>query len=232
MGGRRALRIGIIDSGVNPTHPAVGAVAGGCDLRWDEGRVVRGDDYRDLLGHGTAVAATIRSHLPDADLVAIRIFRRRLVAHAETLAAAIDWATGERLDVVNLSLGMANRGRRALLEGVVARAVEAGVVLVAAAHANGGPSLPGALGGVVGVLADSRLPRGRYRIEAGNERKEALFYASPWAHEIPGLPRERNFHGLSLAVANLSGIIGRAIERHRPDGLPALLGILAARASD
>ena len=54
----RPVRVAVIDSGVNPTHPHVGGVAGGTAIAADGSS---GDDYIDRLGHGTAVAAALRS---------------------------------------------------------------------------------------------------------------------------------------------------------------------------
>ena len=59
------LRIGIVDSGVNPWHSHVGGHVTGCRIYADEaGRIVEDDDFRDHLGHGTAVAGVIRESLP------------------------------------------------------------------------------------------------------------------------------------------------------------------------
>ena len=54
----RGVRVAVIDSGVNTTHPHVGEVAGGIAI--DEQGIERAD-YLDRLGHGTAVTAAIRA---------------------------------------------------------------------------------------------------------------------------------------------------------------------------
>jgi hypothetical protein len=40
-----------------------------------------------------------------------------------------------------------------------------------------------------------------------------VFHTSGFAREIPGVPPERNLHGVSLAVANMTGLVARALER-------------------
>jgi hypothetical protein len=70
--------VGIVDSGINARDPQVVAVEGGVGIRVRDGRVERDSSWEDLLGHGTAVAATIREHAPSASLVSIRVFHRRL----------------------------------------------------------------------------------------------------------------------------------------------------------
>ena len=54
----QGVRIVIVDSGVHPSHPHVGGVAGGVSVS-ASGEL--GTDYLDRLGHGTAVTAAIRS---------------------------------------------------------------------------------------------------------------------------------------------------------------------------
>ncbi len=69
------------------------------------------------------------------------------------VAQALDWMVGEKVQVVNLSLGSASD---AVLSAVVSKSLGAGVVLVAAAG-NGGPTAapayPAAYPGVIAVTA-------------------------------------------------------------------------------
>ena len=53
---------------------------------------------------------------------------------------------------------------------------------------------------VVAVREDRELDADTIRYEDG------VFVASTWARELPGLPKERNFHGVSLAVAHVTGM--------------------------
>ena len=194
------VRVGIADSGINPHHRHVGGVAGGVGLRFRDGVVEADDAWQDMLGHGTAAAATIRHHAPSAELYSIRIFRRRLETHVDTLLGAIEWASSETLDLLNLSLGCTEEARAPDFAAACARAHEMGLVIVAAHALSGEPSLPGRLAGVITVRADHELEADAIRYENG------VFVASSWARELPGLPKERNFHGVSLAVAHVTGM--------------------------
>ena len=102
--------------------------------------------------------------------------------------------------------------------------------VVAAAEADGEPSLPGCLSVAIGVKSDPALPPNGHR--CADEERETIFLASPWAREIPGLPRENNFHGSSLAVANLTGLTARVLELHQPKSLTELREILRAAAGE
>jgi len=194
------IRVGVADSGINPHHRQVGGVAGGVGLRFSDGVVAVDDDWEDMLGHGTAAAATIRAHAPNAELYSIRIFRRRLKTHVDTLLRAIEWASSETLDLLNLSLGCTEQGRAPEFAAACARAHEVGLVIVAAHELSGKPSLPGRLDGVIAVRENHELEADAIRYENG------VFIASSWARELPGLPKERNFHGVSLAVAHVTGM--------------------------
>lgn len=194
------VRVGVADSGINPHHRHVGHVSGGVGLRLQDRVVEADDDWEDKIGHGTAAAATIHAHAPSAELYSIRIFRRRLETHVDTLLRAIEWASSETLDLLNLSLGCTEEARAPDFAAACARAHEAGLVIVAAHELSGQPSLPGRLDGVIAVRADPGLEADAIRYENG------VFIASSWARELPGLPKERNFHGVSLAVAHVTGM--------------------------
>lgn len=203
----RLVTVGVVDSGIHPGHRHVGAVAGGVGIRTVDGEVVTDDQWDDLLGHGTAVAATIRRHAPEAALYAIRIFRRRLVARAEALLRAIDWASERHLAVLNLSLGTPEERFRPAFTEACARAREAGTIVVAAAEAGDGPALPGGLDGVVAVRPDEALDEDELRWHEG------VFRACAWARRLEPLARERNVHGASLAVAHVTGMAASLLER-------------------
>ena len=194
----RPVRVGIVDSGINARDPQVVAVEGGVGIRFRDGRVERDSSWEDLLGHGTAVAATIRGYAPAASLLSIRVFHRTLEAHFEAVLDAIEWGVEQRLDLLNLSLGCANQERDEAFDSACARAMERGVAVVSAAGTSGRSAF-------FAVAADYALEREAIRFEGG------LFHASPWARQRGVLPREKNFHGTSFAVAHVTGIAARLV---------------------
>jgi hypothetical protein len=191
------MKIAIIDSGIHAGHAHVGEVAGRVSLT--------GNDWADRLGHGTAVAGAIREKAPDAELYAVKVFDTRLSASIDVLIRAIEWCIEHRMDAINLSLGTANQAHRARFEALIGTAP----LIVSAAHL-----LPGSLPGVIGVEPDEDCPREEYRYRDG------IFYASPYPRSIPGVPRERNLHGVSFAVANVTGFVARL---HVPPKREALI---------
>ncbi|MBC7896602.1 MAG: S8 family serine peptidase [Cytophagaceae bacterium] len=203
------LRIAIVDSGIAPGHPHVGSVEGGVSLV-GENR----DDTSDRLGHGTAVAAAVREKLPAATLVPIRVLDAQLATSARILAEAITWAVNDGARLINLSLGTTNAVHMPLFESALALARERGALVVSASGDGLVCWYPGSLPGVVGVTADADCPRFAIAVRQG-----ALgpgLAASPWPRPIPGVVTERNLSGVSFAVANATGLLGRLLAT-RPD---------------
>ena len=204
----RGVKVGIIDSGVNPAHPHVGGVAGG--VRITSSEADSPNDYLDYIGHGTAVAGAIREKAADAQLYAVKVFDRALTTNIDAIINAIDWCVENEMDVINLSLGTTNETHRAVIESAVARAAEKRTVLVAAYEMLGKPSLPGCLPSVIGVELDWEISRDCYDVKSLDDKP--VFIASAYPRDIPGVPPERNLKGISFAVANVTGFVARARE--------------------
>lgn len=217
----QGVRVAIIDSGVYAAHPHVQGVEGGVAILSDGSR---DEDFVDRLGHGTAVAAAIREKAPGAALVAIKVFSRVLSTNVSTLIAGIDEATERGAAIINLSLGTRNPTNRPALEAAIKRATDRGACVVAA-DADGS-WLPGLIDGVIPVTLDWGCPRDEYRVRlAGNRLCVA---ASGYPRDIPSVPRERNYKGISFAVANASGFLARAYEAAPGAKMSQLLTIMAA----
>ena len=205
----RGVRIAIVDSGVYEAHPHVQRIAGGIGI--DE-RGGEREDYVDRLGHGTAVAAAIREKAPEADLWAVKVFDRELKTTGEALAAGIEWAAARGARLINLSLGTTNPAHEARLARALAAARAARAIVVAAAPADGARWLPGGMAGVIAVELDASMPRDACSlIDAAGSAPRAR--ASGYPRPIPGVPPERNLQGVSFAVANVTGLLARALEQ-------------------
>ena len=206
----RGVRVAVIDSGVHPSHPHVGAVAAGASI--DAAGAI-GADTVDRLGHGTAVSAAIRDKAPEVEIVPVRVFHGELRATADALEAAIAWAVSAGVHVINLSLGTANPAHEARLAAALALANTAGVCLVAAGPQEGTRWLPGSLPGAVAVQLDWACPRDEARITAAGAGPDIIVAASGYPRPIPGVPPERNLKGVSFAVANATGLLALHLSR-------------------
>lgn len=187
------MKIAIIDSGIHPGHPHVGEIAGSVEITLTG----EGQDAIDRLGHGTAVAGAIREKAPDAELYAVKVFDRKLSANISVILRALEWCRDRRIDLVNMSLGTENPAHR----NAFLRILGNDLLVVSAANA-----LPGNLPDVIGVAPDPDCPRDVFRHHDG------VFHASPYPRPIPGVPVSRNLQGTSFAVANMTGLVSRALK--------------------
>ena len=204
----RGVRVAVVDSGIHDTHPHVQGISGGASFG------LAGEasgDLVDRLGHGTAVAAAIRDHAPDVELLAVKVFDRTLATTGQALVEAILWSASEHALLINLSLGTTNADHEVALAAAVRDASHRGSIVVAAAPQEAHRWLPGALEGVIGVELNWECDRDTCvvsQLPDGNLR----FRASGYPRPIPGVPPSSNFRGPSFAVANATGLLALILE--------------------
>ncbi|VAX08270.1 hypothetical protein MNBD_ALPHA03-2135 [hydrothermal vent metagenome] len=112
----------------------------------------------DALGHGTAVCNVILHYAPKIALYNAQVFDGRGVTTATSVAAAIDWLVQEKVSMINLSLGL--REDREILKIACAKAVAAGIILIAASPAQGKATYPSAYPGIIRATGDARCAVG------------------------------------------------------------------------
>jgi hypothetical protein len=169
-------------------------------------------DFVDRIGHGTAITAVIREKAPHAEIYAVKVFDRALRTEAQALMAALDWAIGREIPLVNLSLGTTVSAHEEALRDRVERAAAKGVLVVCALVAADGSSyLPGRLPQVLAVELDWHCPREVVRPALRSDGRW-ICRASGYPRPIPGVPPERNLKGLSFAVANVTGCLARLLD--------------------
>ena len=84
--------------------------------------------------------------------------------------------------------------------------------------------LPGCLPGVVQVQVDWDCPR--EHVQVARVDGEVVFRASGFARPIPGVDPRHNLHGVSFAVANVSGLLARALSVAPPSAVRDPIGRL------
>jgi subtilisin family serine protease len=210
------IDIAIIDSGVNPWHSHVQGVAGGVSFHVDEsGEVAASDDYRDPLGHGTAIAGVIREKVPDGRLHAVRIFHESLEAPMSLLIAALEWAVEEQAKMIHLSLGTEREEFRPELERICRVASEKDMVIVAAARGPDDRVYPGAFETVIGVYWDRACVDDSLVYHPG---RSVEFGACGRPLALPGMPEEDNFRGSSFAAARVTGLAADLLAKNPTQG--------------
>ncbi len=182
------VTVAIIDSGVEPDHPAVGGrlvasykIEAPADPD-EEPPVLEDADPIDTVGHGTACAGIIHAIAPGADLVSIRVLGPDNRGKGIVFAAGLAFAIEQRYPVVNLSLSSKSEALYGTFHDLVDQAYFAGMLLVSAANNLPGASYPSLFSSVVSVAAHD--------------------VADPWTYfHNPAPPVEFGAYGLDVPVA-------------------------------
>ena len=200
----------MIDSGIEASHPAVGAVAGSVVISPDadapDGYRVEDTEPVDLYGHGTACAGIIRALAPEVELYSVRVLGERLTGRARCFAAGVDWALEHGMGVVNLSLSTTNEDWLVAFYDLADRAQHRGVMLVSALSNEPKVSIPSEFASVFSVAAT-----------AATDREEF--------HANPAPPAEWGAPGVDVEVAWLDG--GTVTATGNSFAAPVIAGHLA-----
>lgn len=192
-----AVTLGLLDSGIS-AHQRPYVVAGEAFT----GAVQT--SYLDDLGHGSTLAQVMIDQLPQARLAVAKIFDRQLSTHADQTVAGLNWLVEQGAQVINLSFGL--RLDRPRLAQACQRALDAGVILVAASPAMGKAVYPASYPGVISVTGDARCQAGEH---SWRPSRQADFGACVRA----GHPR---VIGASVATAYITAQVGRYFQLHTP----------------
>jgi subtilisin family serine protease len=210
----RGVRVAIVDSGVDASHPRVGSVAGGVVVEADDSapggvRVVE-TPHEDLYGHGTACAGIIRGLAPECEIYSVRVLGARLSGRGTVFAAGLDWAIDAGMQVVNLSLSTGRATYFGMFHRLADRAYFAGTTIVAAINNVPLPSFPAQFASVISVAA--------------RDGDEGLAYnpAPPVEFGAPGVGVEIAWKdggtlratGNSFACPYVAGLVARLLAKH------------------
>ena len=206
------LRIAVIDTGIDPAHPALPPISGGVRLSLStEGDVLLGDDHADMNGHGTACAGVAcRGLTSRLSLLAIRVVDDDATSTIRLIEAAIAWAVEHGARVINVSLGAPVWGEdaRARLQATCADARRRGTIVVAAAGPEGTRALPASLEEVLSV-GSAVCPEGAHYVA---DEEGVDFLAHGDLQRIPWLRGETVLgKGTSLAAAHVTNAVCRAL---------------------
>ena len=152
----RGVTVAVLDSGIEPDHPAIGGkLVRRMAVTLDQGepRCVEAPGEGDLVGHGTACAGIIHALAPEAELISVRVLGAENRGKGSVFAAGLDWVIDSGASVVNLSLSSRSEDYHGILHELVDRAYFANVLFVCAANNVSGPSYPSLFSSVTSVAA-------------------------------------------------------------------------------
>ena len=223
-------RVGLIDGGVQTTHPALR----NADIRrWGcDGKAVASP-------HGTAVASLLVGQdrpfigaLPGATLFAADVYCGEPVGgSAERIAQALGWMAKERVPVVNVSLvGPANRW----LEQAVMALTRRGHVVVAAVGNDGPaapPLYPASYADAVGVTAVNS----RRRVLPEAAQGPQVQFAAPGMDLAAASPSGASYasvRGTSFAAPLVAASLAAQLDEPDPQAARLAVQALAHQAVD
>jgi subtilisin family serine protease len=221
----RGVKVAVLDSGIDGTHPLVGEVHGAVAVEaiteppdTQPGgeprpgvRFVVGP-HEDLVGHGTACAGIIRSLAPEAEIYSVRVLGANLKGRGSLFHAGLQWAIDAGMDVLNLSLSSKSDQWYAALHQVADRAYFAGTVMVCAANNMPGPTYPSQYASVVsvaarpGVDAESLTYNVHPPVEFG---ARGIDIEVPWTGGVTITAT-----GNSFATPHVAGMVARILSKH------------------
>ncbi|HHW37494.1 MAG TPA: S8 family serine peptidase [Bacillales bacterium] len=204
----KGVRIAVIDSGINPYHSHVNGVKGGIQIRVNrEQNIEYHHDYRDRLGHGTAVAAAIRGIAKDASLYGVKIFDDKLMAYPSVLAEAIEWSIENDVQIIHLSLGLTKDHAR--IKAACKAATENNITIVAAIDREREMIYPGVYPDVFRVQS-GEVSRGEWAFQT-----DGSFIACGFPRELQGPTQLYNIHGHSFAAAHFTAYLALLLEENQ-----------------
>jgi subtilisin family serine protease len=203
------VRVAVIDSGVDPGHPAVEGVARSVKVNreGDDYTVVDDADRLDMVGHGTACAGIIRSIAPKVEIVSVRVLGADNKSSGVAFAHALDWVIRQGIQIANLSLSSRSEELHETFHELVDRAYFGNCLLVcSASNTPGQPSYPSLFSSVVSV-ASHDIP-------------------SPWTFFYnPRPPVEFGAWGVNVPVAWQGG--GKVLASGNSFAAPHITGLAA-----
>ncbi|MBU4284095.1 MAG: S8 family peptidase [Nanoarchaeota archaeon] len=206
------IKIAVIDTGVDYNHNEVSR-----NFTRNKGYnfIKDNDSPFDDYGHGTHVAGIAAGKncgvAPDATLYAVKVLDSDGSGSDATVAAGIEWALLNNIDVANMSLGSPVASRA--LEDMCRIAWQKGLLLVAAAGNDGyGPEYPAAFGDY--VIAVAAVDRDNKHADFSNIW-ETNDISAPGVGIYSCYPGGgyRVWDGTSMATPHVSGALGLMISK-------------------
>jgi subtilisin family serine protease len=149
----KGVRVCILDSGVDASHPRVGELESAVviTLGEDEEVVASEDTEGDVSGHGTACAGIVRALAPECSLASVRVLGANFAGSGAVLLAGLRYAVEQGFDVINMSLSTTKKPFAAVLHELADSAYFRRSVLVASAHNMPVESYPWRFSSVISV---------------------------------------------------------------------------------
>ncbi len=133
----QGVRVAVIDSGVESSHPSLGGITLADDVaivQQDDGLILEPGEGRDVFGHGTAVAWSVLQTAPECEIGSFRVLDGRNLSKSHAVCRAALLAIERGYHIINCSIGAGIKEQVLMYKDWVDRAYLAGVHVVAACN--------------------------------------------------------------------------------------------------
>lgn len=242
----KGVKIAILDTGVDRTHPDLKIAGGACFLTYCP------NSFQDDNGHGTHVAGIIGAQnnsigivgvVPDAEIYALKVLDYDGIGLTSKVIEGIEWAIEHDIDIINLSLSSPSPDYA--LKVILDKAYNEGMLIVSAAGNNGTPSgaentveYPAKYASVIGVAS---LTEANVRHESSATGQEVEISA-PGVKIFSTIPKSADHDGYvdgytwmtgtSMAAPFVTGILAQYKQQYPSKTNVELRNMLAAHAVD
>ncbi|HUG65622.1 MAG TPA: S8 family serine peptidase [Gaiellaceae bacterium] len=226
-----SVRVCILDSGVDPTHPLVGALESAfvVSIGDDEEVVAEEDTEGDVSGHGTACAGIVRRLAPQAKISSVRVLGPGFTGSGAVLLGGLRYAIEQGFDVINMSLSTTKKPFASILHELADSAYFRRTVLVASAHNMPVESYPWRFSSVISVGSHEEPDPLDFFY---NPSPPVEFFGRGVNVEVPWLGgRTLTVSGNSFATPHMSSICALILSKHpelTPFQLKSVLYLTAA----
>jgi subtilisin family serine protease len=210
----RSIRVCILDSGVDATHPLVGELESAVviSIGEDDAVIAEEDTEGDVSGHGTACAGIVRRLAPECHLSSVRVLGAGFTGSGAVLLGGLRYAIEQGFDVINMSLSTTKKPFASILHELADSAYFKRTVLVASAHNMPVESYPWRFSSVISVGSHEEPdPLDFYY----NPSPPVEFFGRGVNVEVPWLGgRTLTVSGNSFATPHMSSICALILSKH------------------
>ncbi len=210
----KAIRVCILDSGVDDTHPAVGELESAVAISVGENEevIAEEDTEGDVSGHGTACAGIVRRLAPESQISSVRVLGPGFTGSGNVLLGGLRYAIEQGFDVINMSLSTTKKPFAGILHELADNAYFKRTVLVASAHNMPVESYPWRFSSVISVGSHEEPDPLDYFY---NPSPPVEFFGRGVNVEVPWLGgRILTVSGNSFATPHMSSICALILSKH------------------
>ncbi|PFI46998.1 hypothetical protein COL27_33645 [Bacillus sp. AFS075960] len=221
------VKVAVIDSGVEYEHfDIISEKISGINLINQKKEL---GDISDQLGHGTAICSILSNSDDITSIQVLKIFDNDYRVDLDKLIDAIEYAIYLNVDIINLSLGILQHDNLMSLKIACQKAVEKGIVIVAACENSGEISYPAEWDFVIGVDTNKNLKKVDEFFFLENSSIEIQAFGKPQkvAHLKSG---HIVVNDNSYATPHITNLIAKIINKHGRKSIESIKKLLMKQA--